>query len=464
MKFESQKNWNWLKRPFHSVFTKLIAVILISGSLLVMGIFAIGSEAIKEFRGNFFSNNLSQYGMYLVRDLEENLNLEYARDLSQRLFLIIRFEGENASWQTSSGIPPLEKIRFRKWVNKSQYYTDYINKLNPESSLNVMVGRYRKQGVVTVESKSGRFIFVELHDEWRETRFLLPWIIAVLGLTGLILAGTWLTLRWIMRPLNWLSDGVSALGKGDLEHRLPEKRRDELGNLARAFNRMSDSIKEMLTAREQLLLDVSHELRSPLTRMKVALEFIPENSSQVSLQSDVQEMEQMVTEILETERLKSEYGKLNRMDTDLVTLIGETCLMFEGKSPGISFEKSVEKCVANVDVEQIKTVLKNILANAHKYSTSENDPIKVSLSRDESEVQLKIQDYGQGIPDEEMDLIFEPFYRVDKSRNKNTGGYGLGLSLCKTIVEAHGGTIFVKSNMGQGTIFLIILPNYVSTI
>ncbi|MDG2064702.1 MAG: HAMP domain-containing sensor histidine kinase, partial [SAR324 cluster bacterium] len=281
---------------------------------------------------------------------------------------------------------------------------------------------------------------------------------------GLILAGTWLTLRWIMRPLNWLSDGVSALGKGDLEHRLPEKRRDELGNLARAFNRMSYSIKEMLTAREQLLLDVSHELRSPLTRMKVALEFIPENSSQVSLQSDVQEMEQMVTEILETERLKSEYGKLNRMDTDLVTLIGETCLMFEGKSPGISFEKSVEKCVANVDVEQIKTVLKNILANAHKYSTSENDPIKVSLSMDESEVQLKIQDYGQGIPDEEMDLIFEPFYRVDKSRNKNTGGYGLGLSLCKTIVEAHGGTIFVKSNMGQGTIFLIILPNYVSTI
>jgi len=97
MKFEHEKSSNWLRQAFQSVFTKLIAVILISGSLLVIGIFAIGQEGFKEFRGNFFSNNLAQYGMYLVRDLEENLNLEYARDLSQRLFLIIRFEGENDS-------------------------------------------------------------------------------------------------------------------------------------------------------------------------------------------------------------------------------------------------------------------------------------------------------------------------------------------------------------------------------
>ena len=321
-----------------------------------------------------------------------------------------------------------------------------------------MVGRYKGQGVVTVDTMKGRFIFTEPHDDWREIRFLLPWIIAVLGLIGLILAGTWLALRWIMKPLNWLSVGVSALGEGNLEHRLPEKRGDELGNLARAFNRMSDNIKEMLTAREQLLLDVSHELRSPLTRMKVALESISENSSQESLQRDVYEMEQMVTEILETARLKSEHGKLDRLYTDLGALIQETCLMFEGNDPGIRFENSAEKCFAKVDVEQIQTVLKNILANAQKYSTSENDPIKVSLSRDDCEVLLEIQDYGQGIPDEEIDLIFEPFYRVDKSRNKDTGGYGLGLSLCKTIIEAHGGTISVKSSMGQGTIFSLLLP------
>ena len=464
MEVEQQNSWNWLRRPFHSVFTKLIAVILISGTLLVLGITVIGWHGLKENRQNFFRNNLAQYGMYLVRDLEENLNLEHALELSQRLFFIIRFEGENISWQTAPGIPPLEKVHFREWTDKSADPFLLINKSNPDSFVNVRFGRYQKQGVVTVDTIHGRFIFAEKHDDWREISFFLPWIIAVLGLIGLILTGTWLALRWIMKPVSWLSDGVSALGEGDLEFRLPEKRGDELGNLARAFNRMSESLREMLTAREQLLLDVSHELRSPLTRMKVALEFIPEDSSRESLQSDVQEMEQMVTEILETARLKSEYAKLDRQATDLGPLTQQACLKFKGKAPGIRFENSTDKCIAQVDVEQIQTVLKNILANALKYSAPENEPIKVYLSRDESGIQLEIQDYGQGIPDEEMDLIFEPFYRVDKSRNKKTGGYGLGLSLCKTIIEAHGGTISVKSSMGQGAIFLLLLPNSSSTI
>ena len=464
MSFDRENNWNWLKRPFHSVFTKLFAVILISGSLFVLGITVIGWHGFKENRRSFFSNNLVQYGIYLVRDLEENLNLEHAIELSKRLFLIIRFEGEDVSWQTAPGIPPLEKVRFRKWANKSAYPLSLINKSNQDRVANVRFGRYQKQGVVTVETKHGRFIFAEIHDDWREISFFIPWIIAVLGLIGIVLTGTWLALRWIMKPVNWLSDGVYALGKGDLEFRIPEKRGDELGNLARAFNRMSESLREMLNAREQLLLDVSHELRSPLTRMKVALEFITANSYHESLQSDVQEMEQMVTEILETARLKSEYGKIDLQPTDLVLLIEEACLMFEGKAPGIRFENSAEKCAALVDVEQIQTVLKNILANAIKYSAPESDPIKVRLSSDDSGIQLEIQDYGQGIPDEDMDLIFEPFYRVDKSRNKNTGGYGLGLSLCKTIIEAHGGTISVKSSMGQGAIFLLLLPNSSSTI
>ena len=464
MVFERANSLNWLQRPFHSVFTKLFAVIMISGSLLLLGITVIGWHGFKENRENFFRNNLAQYGMYLVRDLEENLNLEHALELSQRLFFIIRFEGENISWQTAPGIPPLEKVHFREWANKLTEPFLLINKSNPDSFANVRFGRYQKQGVVTVETKIGRFIFAETHDDWREISFFLPWIIAVLGLIGLILTGTWLVLRWIMKPVSWLSDGVSELGEGNLEFRLPEKRSDELGNLARAFNRMTESLREMLNAREQLLLDVSHELRSPLTRMKVALEFITANSYQESLQSDVQEMEQMVTEILETARLKSEYGKIDLQSTDLVLLVEKACLMFEGKEPGIRFENAAEECVALVDVEQIQTVLKNIIANALKYSVPENDPIKVRLSKGESRLKLEIQDYGQGIPDEEIDLIFEPFYRVDKSRNKNTGGYGLGLSLCKTIIEAHGGTISVKSSMGQGAIFLLLLPNSSSTI
>jgi len=325
-------------------------------------------------------------------------------------------------------------------------------------------GRYHRQGVAIVETETGRFIFAEIKDEWHVIRFVLPWIFAVLGLVGLVLTITWMILHKILQPLNWLSDGVSAIGEGNLEHRLPEKRGDELGNLARAFNRMSERIREMLSAREQLLLDVSHELRSPLTRMKVALEFIPEDASRESLLDDVQEMEQMVTEILETARLKSEYGHLNLKETDLVKLIRDICITFEGQNPEIRFENTPEKCQIFADAEQIETVLKNLLANALKYSTVGNAPVEICLKKSDAGTFIEIQDHGQGIQDEELGFIFEPFYRTDKSRNRKTGGYGLGLSLCKTIIEAHGGTIDVQSNTGKGAMFSLHLPKSPSII
>ena len=209
----------------------------------------------------------------------------------------------------------------------------------------------------------------------------------------------------------------------------------------------------MISARERLLLDVSHELRSPLTRMKVALEFVPENKSRESLLGDVQEMEQMVTEILETARLKSEHGQLELQTVDLKLLIQEVCSAFEGKIPGILFEKDSKEYLVRIDVEQIQTVLKNILVNALKYSIPGNDPVQVRLSKDVSGCIIEIQDQGQGIPEDELELIFEPFYRVDKSRTKLTGGYGLGLSMCKTIIEAHGGRISVRSRSGEGAVF-----------
>ena len=107
--------------------------------------------------------------------------------------------------------------------------------------------------------------------------------------------------------------------------------------------------------------------------------------------------------------------------------------------------------------------MKNLLANALKYSNAENAPVGISINGTDSGTHIEIQDHGQVIPEEAgfaLDLIFEPFYRNDKSRNKKTGGYGLGLSLCKTIIEAHGGTISVKSKFGKGATFCLNLPNF----
>ena len=166
----------------------------------------------------------------------------------------------------------------------------------------------------------------------------------------------------------------------------------------------------------------------------------------------------MVTEILETARLKSEHGQLNREKTDLVKLIQGSCLAFKGHAPGIRFESSTETCQAFVDANRIE----KFIGQCAKYSNAENAPVEISINTTDDKTHIEIQDHGQCIPKEAglaLDLIFEPFYRNDKYRNKKTGGYGLGLSLCKTIIEEHGGTISVKSKFGEGATFCLNLPN-----
>jgi signal transduction histidine kinase len=192
-------------------------------------------------------------------------------------------------------------------------------------------------------------------------------------------------------------------------------------------------------------------MRSPLARMKVALEFLPEGKSKNSIQSDLEEMEKMISDILDTARRYHVHGELKRQKINLIDLLHEILPVFEGQPPGVQYSDLPTSIEIDVDPEQIKTVLNNVVNNAIKFSQPESNAVQISCQRRESYVILRIRDDGIGIPQEELPFIFEPFYRVDKSRSKKTGGYGLGLSLCKTIMGAHGGKIHIESKDGSGT-------------
>jgi len=206
-----------------------------------------------------------------------------------------------------------------------------------------------------------------------------------------------------------------------------------------------------------LLLDVSHELRSPLTRMKVALALLPEDDNKASLDADVKEMETMISELLELERLRTPHG-LRKQKQDVVPILHEAVQLFEKRAPAVRLIARPLTIVANVDREKLRTVLRNLLDNAFKYSLPDSQPIVLSVSEIQDCVVIRVQDDGQGIPDAERASIFEPFFRIDPSRSKKTGGYGLGLSMCKRIVEAHGGTIHIESNPGRGASFIVKIP------
>jgi signal transduction histidine kinase len=203
------------------------------------------------------------------------------------------------------------------------------------------------------------------------------------------------------------------------------------------------------------LIDVSHELRSPLTRMKVALELMPDNGQKARLAADVAEMERMISGLLELERLRAGKG-VTLVRRDIVPIVSEVVASYETRAPGVELElNGLEKVVLDVDAEQLRTVMRNLLENAVKYSLPDSRAIRVSVSRENGGAVVRVADDGVGIPIEDAERVFEPFFRVDRSRSKESGGYGLGLSICKRVMEAHGGSVALERRNGRGSTFLV---------
>jgi signal transduction histidine kinase len=431
---------NWLNKILRSVFTKLLVVILLAGiavNLVVGGFFWMHrTAALRPLH-----KNIVQYANYIISDLGTPPSLKRARQVAEKASLQIYFEGPNQSWATAPEIYDFQKAHWRSWSK------------NPE----IRVGRYHGHHFVEIDHDSGRFVF-GLDKSFALDPERIRLVAILLSLLTLIFVGAFLSIRWILKPVRWLGEGVREVGQGNLKHRVPVKRSDELRDLAEAFNDMTDRIRSMLHTKEQLLLDVSHELRSPLTRVKVALEFLPEGKARDSIADDVSEMEKMINEILETARRHHLHGDLKLQPTDLVGLLEAILPDFQKQPPGVQVDELPETLLINIDPGQIKTVFNNIIANGIKFSDADSDPVRISAKPQPRQTVVQITDYGIGIPEEELSFVFEPFYRVDKSRSKDTGGYGLGLSLCKTIMEAHNGKIEITSKPGEGTTVSLYFP------
>jgi signal transduction histidine kinase len=279
----------------------------------------------------------------------------------------------------------------------------------------------------------------------------------IIALLALLITIVWvghLLLRRALTPLRWLQEGVTRLGAGDLTVTVPSRTRDELGVLTDAFNQMVARVRDMIGSRDQLLLDVSHELRSPLTRMKVALALCPDSPHHQSLATNIAEMEAMIDELLELERLRQGRG-LRLEPHDLVAIAHEAVAAFAGQFPGVTLGDAPAQARVTVDADRVRSVLRNLLDNAAKYALPDSQPTRISIDEREQSCIVCIEDDGPGIPEQDRTGLFEPFFRADRSRSRKTGGYGLGLSLCKRIMDAHGGSITVRPSHGRGTTFVL---------
>ena len=260
----------------------------------------------------------------------------------------------------------------------------------------------------------------------------------------------------LLRPLKWLRSGVDAVSEGDFSIRVPVVRNDEIGKVARSFNQMTGRVRQMMDDRERLLADVSHELRSPLARIKVALELLPEGDKRDSIAQDIREMESLTTALLEREQIRNQASQATHERVNLVTIAAEVIDGFSSTPPAVQLNISPQGLEINADGALVKILIQNLVDNAVKFSLPDSKPVEVSLLETDEGIQVIVDDDGPGIPADKAEKIFEPFVKLNPARG-HRAGYGLGLNLCQRIVQAQGGSIEIQPREPRGTRVLLNL-------
>lgn len=300
---------------------------------------------------------------------------------------------------------------------------------------------------------------------------LLTFFFSGLAIVGV---GSFLTARWIVRPLETLSKAARSLGAGDLNVRAGLTRSDELGEVGRAFDEMAGRMQGLLLAERELMANVSHELRTPLARIRVALDLAGEadgaaaaRASLAEIQEDLAEIEALIDDILTTTRLDIQGGRAptGRFELHVESvgpgLIGErSSARFGARHPRRPLEVTVDERLPLIQADPglLRRVIDNLLENADKYSPDPGAPIMLRVTSRNDSVIFEVEDRGVGIHADDLPSVFTPFFRGERSRSRGTGGVGLGLTLAKRIVDAHRGQIDVRSAVGQGTTVRVTLP------
>ncbi|PIE46495.1 MAG: hypothetical protein CSA42_08260, partial [Gammaproteobacteria bacterium] len=250
---------------------------------------------------------------------------------------------------------------------------------------------------------------------------------------------------------------INRIGSGEVDYRLNINRNDEFGELSTSINSMANNIEEMLEAKRQLLLSISHELRTPITRAKLALSLIDDAFVKESALEDMDEMEALIHELLEAERLRENHSPLELENSNINELIEQLQHhYFKNKNLILKLEKQLPNIA--IDETRISLAIKNLIKNAITASSTNDGQVIVRTSYDKTHINIDVSDSGVGIDEKHIPHLTEPFYRTDSSRQRKTGGVGIGLYLIQAVVDAHHGKLIIDSQLGKGTTITIHLP------
>ena len=316
------------------------------------------------------------------------------------------------------------------------------------------------RGGAGVASRDGAYRFLVLVNPPFPIKNYIPYYFAILVAVGVL---CWAMAYRIATPLRQLASTVERFGRGDLALRVNSRRRDEIGDLGAAFDRMAERISALLTSERRLLQDISHELRTPLARLSFAAELVrltdDREAAAATLKKEVQRLTDLVGALIEATRAEGDPSSVRLEELHLDEILDDIVqdCRLEASARGCQIAVAAD---ANVLIEGTRELLRraieNVLRNAIRY-TPEGSAVEVSLDTTAEHARISVRDYGPGVPDEAIEKIFQPFFRIDDSRTSSTGGVGLGLTIAQRAVSLHDGYLKAE-NVNPGLRVTLEIP------
>ena len=420
----------------HSLRLRLVALFLLLALGMTLAFLGGMQKALGVGWRDAARPLVADYVDRLVAEIGTPPSIERARALADRLPVSVRIAGPQVNWDSGSrqghdaGWDGMEGARGRPLLQRT---TADGHRIQLGLNLAPLANQPRRVGWFTL---------------------------------AVLLALTWMAyayVRRLLRPLDDIRTGAARFGSGDFATPIPLRRKDELGQLASDVNAMAHSIHQMLEAKRALLLAISHELRSPLTRARVNTELLPDTppvqAQRQALLRDLAQMRDLVTDLLEGERLGQGHAALQLEPTDLGALAREVAAQLAGSAGREPLWLDIAASLPPVAVDRgrVRLLLRNLLENALRHSAGSVQAPELTLAPEGRGVRITVRDHGPGVEEAALAHLAEPFYRPDAARERSTGGVGLGLYLCKLVALAHGGSFSIR-NAQPGLEVNVVLP------
>ena len=451
-KFAGQAPWHRRARQAVHRSLRLRLVLVFVLLALAMAVTFIGGvqKAVSVGWRDAARPLLVDYVDHLAREVGSPPSIERAQAITARLPIALRISGPTVNWDSLPGPQHPGWTRDPGWRHNDE----------------------AKSLLVRTTADGHRLEFGLNMQTWQQ-RPRIAWV--TLGALLLLTALAYLYVRRLLRPLDDIRAGAERFGAGAFAQPIPVRcanKPDELGQLAATINTMGSDIHQMLEAKRALLLAMSHELRSPLTRARLNAELLPETPAvdpqRQALLRDLGEMARLITDLLESERLAGSHAALHREPVDLAALAREVVAELGNRHAGaaaIALHAPPGLPAFALDRARMRLLLRNLLDNALRHNYPSNQapdggavpPPELHLQLQGDALEIEVRDHGPGVPPEHLAQLAQAFYRPDSARQRTTGGVGLGLYLCRMVAQAHGGRLELR-NAEPGLAVRVRLP------